>query len=592
MPDAAHAVRPGEVKEHMMFRKVLLAFLVTLLSASVAYAQEPQAGAESLGDPLFPYLGNGGYDALHYTLDLSADVPQNTIQGTVTMEARATEALRRFDLDFVGFQISTVTLDGTPAAYDRRGTKLIITPFAPLAKGDTFTVGVTYSGTPHGTNVVNIPGLSGWSSYGSGTFVASEPAGAEAWFPVNDHPLDKATYTFRITVADPYVVAANGVLTQTIDHGDTSTYVWEMRQPMASYLATVNIDRYVLKTSQGPGGLLIRDYFPPGVADKGVKEFGRTAEMIAFFSGTFGPYPFDTYGVVVANVSLPFALETQTLTLFGRNWVTGTGRAEQAVAHELAHQWYGDSVSLASWNDIWLNEWFATYASWLWFEHSQGPASLDTLVRQTYQSIASDTRAYTMTITRQELLDLLAKLTLDQATVSPEAAAQVVHLLVNDPALEDQVRVSVAGHPGGRITGQEIITFVESLPFDRVDLKGEQVHTLITLLGLAHLLKEEARFPESRYVPPGNPTARDLFNPGVYQRGALTLHALRLKVGDEAFFKTLRTYYNRYQYGNATTEDFIAVAEEVSGQDLGDFFDAWLHDPIMPDIPEMSLSVG
>ena len=575
-----------------MFRKVFLGIAVVFLSAGVAYAQEPQAGADGLGDPLFPSLGNGGYDALHYTLDLSADLQKNTISGTVTMDAQATQALSAFNLDFWGFSINAVSVDDEPADYHRQSAELTIVPATPLAQGDRFTVSVTYSGTPRGVNVVSIPGLGGWTDYGTGAFVASEPAGAEAWYPVNDHPLDKATYTFRITVADPYVVAANGVLTQTIDHGDTSTYVWEMRQPMASYLATVDIDQFVLKTSAGPDGLLIRDYFPPDVVDSAVQTFSRTANMIAFFNDLFGPYPFDAYGVVVADTRIPFALETQTLTLFGNNEVGESGRGEMVVVHELSHQWFGDSVSLANWKDIWLNEGFATYASWLWYEHSRGPQALDSIVLQTYTSIASDTAAFTLPITKQDLLNLLAKLTLDEASVSPYAAAQVVHMLVDDPALEEQVRASIARQPGGKITGQEIITFVDSLPFDQVDLKGAQIRTLITLLGLEHLLKEGAQFPESHYLPPGNPTARDLFNGGVYQRGALTLHALRLKVGDEAFFKTLRTYYDRYKYGNATTADFIAVTEEVSGQDLGDFFDAWLHDPIMPDIPEVGLSVG
>jgi aminopeptidase N len=575
-----------------MFRKALLAVTVVLLSASVAYAQEPQAGADGLGDPLFPSLGNGGYDALHYTLDLSADIQKNTLSGTVTMDAQATQALSAFNLDFWGFSISAVTVNDEPVDYHRQNAELTIVPATPLAQGDQFTVSVTYSGTPRGVNVVSIPGLGGWTDYGTGAFVASEPAGAEAWYPVNDHPLDKATYTFRITVADPYVVAANGVLTQTIDHGATSTYVWEMRQPMASYLATVDIDRFVLKTSAGPDGLPIRNYFPPDVADSAVQTFGATADMIAFFEDLFGSYPFDAYGVVVANTRLPFALETQTLVLFGRNEVGPSSRGELVVVHELSHQWFGDSVSLADWKDIWLNEGFATYASWLWFEHTQGAQTLDSIVRQTYGSIASDTQQFSITISKQQLLNVLSQLSLDQASMSADAAAQVVHMLVDDPALEDQVRASVAGQPGGEITGQEILTFVDSLPFDQVDLKGAQIRTLVTLLGLEHLLKEGAQFPESHYLPPGNPTARDLFNGGVYQRGALTLHALRLKVGDKAFFKTLRTYYDRYQYGNATTADFIAVSEEVSGQDLGDFFDAWLHDPIMPDIPEMGLSVG
>jgi len=251
-----------------MLRKIGLLILVVMLAAGTVRAQGPgQAGSDGIGDPYFPQMGNGGYDALHYTLDLAADIQHNTLSGTVTIEAQTTEDLRSFNLDFSGFEIAQVTLDGQPVSYDRQAGELIIGPLdPPLASGETITVAVSYSGTPQGIAVAGIPLLLGWYNYGSGVFVASEPAGAAGWYPVNDHPLDKATYTFRITVPEPYIVAANGVLEDTLDHGDTTTYVWEMRQPMASYLATVDIDRFELQTGEGPGGLPIRNYFPPDIA--------------------------------------------------------------------------------------------------------------------------------------------------------------------------------------------------------------------------------------------------------------------------------------------------------------------------------------
>jgi aminopeptidase N len=468
-----------------MQRKIVVMVVIVCLGLGVVHAQDGGVtGADGIGDPDFPLLGNGGYDAQHYTLDLNADVEADTIAGTVTMTAILTEDVQTFNLDFASnFDISAVTLDGAAVDWSRQEHELTVKPpDAPLAAGDEITVGVTYSGQPQPVNTIAFPVQLGWIDYGSGVYVASEPDGAASWYPVNDHPLDKATYTFRITVPKPYVVAANGLLTDTIDNGATTTYVWEETHPMASYLVTVGINDFAVQTAAGPDGLPIRNYFPPAFADEGAAAFAPTADMIAFYSDLIAPYPFEAYGVVVADVDLPFALETQTLTLFARSWLTVGGGLDEAIAHELAHQWFGDSVSLSRWGDVWLNEGFATYMSWLWFEHQDGRKRLDEIVAQTYSTLK---------------------------------------------------RIS---------TGPGI-------------------------------------------APPGDPPADDLFNMSVYYWGALTLHALRLQVGDDAFFTILRTYYDRYQYGNATTEDFIAVAEEISGQDLGDFFESWLHGATIPALP-------
>ncbi len=376
------------------------------------------------------------------------------------------------------------------AAYLRHNRELRITPAEVLLDGETFQVSITYNGEP-GEGVQFEDAFSrGWNWYDRGVFVASEPAGAAAWFPVNDHPLDKATYTFEITVPKPYVVAANGLLQDTLDEGERVTYIWETEHVMASYLATVNIAEFVEVTESGPDGLLIRNYFPERLADDAAPVFARTADMIAFFSDTFGPYPFEAYGVVMADVPLFFALETQTLSLFGSQVVPGAvagviserSNTETVVAHELAHQWFGNSISPARWQDIWLNEGFATYASALWVEHEYGPDAFEGMMGYFYENIAD------------------------------------------------------------------------------------------------------------RRFTPGDPVDDGLFNTGVYQQGAWTLHALRLEIGDDLFFEILRTYADRFKYGNASTADFIALAEEVSGQELDALFDAWLYAGGVPLVPGMVAS--
>jgi len=438
--------------------------------------QVGQPGSDGLGDPYYPQLGNGGYDALHYTIDLVVDVESNTITGTATISIQAVQNLSTFNLDFSGFEISQVLIDDVAANYKRQGDELTIIPPESLWNGETFTATIAYSGEPEPIRSKALPIRMGWTHFDAGIYVASEPDGAASWYPVNDHPLDKATYTLRVTVPEPYVVAANGLLEDKIKNEDNTTYVWESINPMASYLVTVDIAEFIIQTEEGPNGLPIRNFFPPELADDAAFDFGRTPEMIDFFSEVFGPYPFEAYGAVIAD--FPAALETQTLSLFGYQHVSGTRESENVVAHELAHQWFGDSVSLAKWRDIWLNEGFATYAEWLWLEHIEGADALANNVDRIYGFVS-----------------------------------------------------------------------------------------------------------ERGMRPPGTPPASNLFNGSVYIRGALTLHALRLTVGDEAFFEILRTYPQRYHYGNATTADFIAVAEEVSGQDLDELFQSWLYEEAVPELP-------
>jgi aminopeptidase N len=273
---------------------------------------------------------------------------------------------------------------------------------------------------------------------------------------------------------------------------------------MASYLALLVVGDLTRQDDRSPGGVPIRNYFPARYADEGETAFAVQGEMIDYFSDLFGAYPFDAYGALVLDARVGFSLETQSLSVFDPGVMNAalqriSARGDGTIAHELAHQWFGDAISPESWRDIWLNEGFATYASWLWFEHSAGRNVFDMLVAEVYDNLSG-------------------------------AALR------------------------------------------REGLSDDAVRRRLLQIAL-----------------PGDPAPERLFdNAGVYYRGALVLHALRVTVGDEPFFDILRTYYDTYQYGNASTDDFIAVAESVSRQSLDDFFQAWLYDPIIPELPPIA----
>jgi aminopeptidase N len=312
-------------------------------------------GAAGLGDSLYPNFGNGGYDVQHYTLDLTVnDVVTGDLDGSATIDARATQSLSSLNFDFIGFEITNILVNGQSADFKRSGQELIITPSPALPENESFTVEVQYQGSPTEMESVALSLQTGWVKFDGGSFVLSEPDGAASFFPVNDHPLDKASYTFRVTVPEPFEVAANGVLTETIDKREITTFVFEAHDPMASYLVTINIDEFDLETSQAENGVPIRNYYSSGLPEDIRKPFELQDEMLVYFSEVFGPYPFEVYGALVIDTEFGAALENQTMSIFGIDMIDADHLegAQQVIAHELAHQWFGDSVSLADWPNL------------------------------------------------------------------------------------------------------------------------------------------------------------------------------------------------------------------------------------------------
>jgi len=432
-------------------------------------------GADGAGDPYFPRYGNGGYDVGGYDLKLNYAPASGQLDGTATITATATQDLSAFNLDLAHLVAGKVTVNGLAATSKAVGNELVVTPSAGIVKGSAFTVVVDYGGKPRALGNETL-GVGGWLRTRDGAFALGQPESASTWFPVNDHPSDKATFALSMTVPDGLEVLGNGLPGERASSAGKTTWRWAESKPLASYLAFVVIGQYRVSTGTHDGKPMIIA-IPESLPADGdaARSLARTGEIADFLATQFGPYPFDSYGgVVLDDGRVGYALETQSRPVYGNTFFLGRPNAT-VVAHELAHQWYGDSVALARWQDIWLNEGFATYAEWLWQEHE-----------------------------------------------------------------------------GDRTAQQS---------FDRV----------------------YSGFNWS--VPTGDPGPSRIFGDAVYQRGAMTVHALRRTIGDPAFFALLKSWPAEHRDGNARTEDFIEAAERAGGKDLGDFFEAWLFGTQKPPLP-------
>lgn len=440
---------------------------------------EALARLRSAGDPYTPTSGNRGYHVVRYELDLDYAIDRNGLSSTARLTVVATEELTRFSLDLAALRVTRAQVDGVDAKRTHGSGKLTLTPRTPIAAGAEFTVLVRYSGTPR--PVRSHWGEIGWEELEDGVIVASQPCGASSWFPCNDHPSDKASYRISVTAASAYTVVAPGELVSRTARASRTTWVYEQREPMAAYLATVQIGRYQRLTVDArvaASAVPVVAHLPRDLTADFRHDFAEQVDMLACFERAFGPYPFDSYGVVVTDDELEIPLEAQGLSVFGRNHVDGVGGAGRLIAHELAHQWFGNSLTIGAWRDIWLHEGFACYAEWLWSEQS-GAETADACARAHYAAL--------------------------------------------------------------RRAPQDIVV--------------------------------------------GDPGPADMFDDRVYKRGAITLHAVRLLLGDDAFFDLLRDWVATFRFATVSTEDFVRTADRHAPEPIDSLIDAWLFREALPPFP-------
>jgi len=364
-----------------LWRTTVSVLMIGVLALPVAMAGARGAtddfspGAPGLGDSYYPWYGNGGYQVEHYYLNIRYDPATDRLAGRARLSATATKNLSRFNLDFVGLNLRSLVVNGEDASWTRvGGHELVITPERGLRQGRDFEVVARYDGVPR--RVAGALAQGGAFHTDDGVLFAGQPEVAATWFPVNDHPRDKATYRIHLTVPAGLEAISNGRLVEKSSSDGWSTWTWSGAGEMASYLATAAIGNFDIRRRTTSDGIPILDAVDVKVGHKADRALGLEEEMVDFLGDRFGPYPFESLGGIVEHHKIGFALETQTRPVYDYRIFTLFDDAieDSFVVHELAHMWWGDSVALHDWRDIWLNEGPATYAEWLWFgKHGLDP---------------------------------------------------------------------------------------------------------------------------------------------------------------------------------------------------------------------------
>ena len=448
--------------------------------------------AAFIPDPYVPESGNPGYRVLHYDLDLDCKLGGNRLDGRALITGIAETDLSRLGLDLAGLRVSKASVNGAKVARQaQRAGKLELLLPAPLRAGEEFILEIRYGGTPNVRR--GAWGEVGWEELADGVLVAGQPNGAATWFPCNDHPSQKATFRIAVATDAGYRPVCNGELVGRQRRSSREQWTYEVNEPMATYLATLQIGRYALaplaEAAPPPGGGRHaggRGTVPQWIASNPARlaqarsALAEQPRMMETFIEAFGPYPFDAYTVVVTDDELEIPLEAHGICILGSNHLRPGWEQQRLIAHELSHQWFGNSLTVGRWEDIWLHEGFACYAEWIWSEAS-GNADADERARLAWAQL-------------------------------------------------------------------------RNLPQD---------------------------------IAVGDPGPADMFDDRVYKRGALALHALRLHLGDSAFFALLRDWTAGQRHGTVTYELFLDRVDThaPAGFSAGEMLKPWLFDKELPALP-------
>jgi hypothetical protein len=642
-------------------------------------------GAPGIGDPYFPLDGNGGYDVAHYGLTLSYDPDTDVLRGVAKLDITAKQDLSTFNLDLIGMNVRLALVDGLPARVTRSGGELTVKPLKGLKRGERFHAYFLYDGVPQ-TIDEGVLGLSGFIHTDDGTYVSGQPDSAAYWYPVNDHPLDKASYSFSITVPRGLEAIANGELKDVDTFGPWSTWKWEAKEPMASYLTTATIGEFKVDAYKA-GGVKYWDAMDPDLLAEPKPRTGR-AMAISQISEPAWKRLTRTFAVPAGGGELSFWVRRETEPNWDfffvearpagtEEWTTlrdvnghttqdtlgacaGLGNIYAQVAYYIGVEG-GQCVPRGEGGEWWAasgasdgyEQWRVNLAP---YAGRQVEISLTQASDDLYQyagvevddivgpggqgstSFESDGNVFDGWTVSGAPADgppnandwivggsaqtppttgEVARGAFDQ---QPEIISFLEGLFGRYPfsaagsIVDDVEGVGFALENQTRPTYSRAFFDVRSEPAESVvvhELAHQWVGDSLAVSLWRHIWlnegfatftewlwsEEQGRATAQDYfdfyasqpaddpfwsVEIGDPGPVELFNGAVYDRGAMTLHALRLKIGDGPFFRLLREWIARNRGGNVAIPEFIALAERISGQQLDAFFDEWLFTAAKP----------
>lgn len=405
-------------------------------------------------DPYVPGHGDRRFEVLHHELTLTYALPSNLLHGEALLRCRAVEQLSSIRLD-LHLRASKVTVDGRPAKkFKSAAGALTVTLGRTVEAGGEFTVGVRYSGNPAPLPLKGHD-PAGWEELEDGVIVASQPHGAPSWYPCNDRACGKGCYALSLTIAADYHVEFSGQPVSVRRHGANRTWTFVQDEPIPPYLATVQIGRYTVIDQEAV--VPMRVVAPAGIKTNGFRDsFGLQPAMMAFFVDRFGAYPFAGYTSVITDDELEIPLESASLSTFGRNFATGRWENVRLVAHEMAHQWFGNAVTVRLWKDIWLHEGFACYAEWLWSQESGGRSAQDWAAHH-HAILAGQTQP-------RPLADPgVAQMFEDWVYKRGALTLHALRATVGEECFFEVLRTWVARHRGGNVSTQMFLEHCEKV---------------------------------------------------------------------------------------------------------------------------------
>lgn len=437
------------------------------------------AVSSAIAQPTDGYVRQPAFDVAHYALDLTLSDASNLLTGEATINVIIRDATdSTLHLNLKGMEVARVTSTNRALAFTRVSDGLLVNLPRTRANGDTLPLTVAYAGEPQDGLIIRS------NKFGRRSFFADNwPDRSRYWFPSIDHPSDKATVEFRVTLPSRYTVVANGRLHNVLDgNNGNKSWHWIERTPIPTYCMVIGAAEFAETSVSSSSGVPITFYAFKEDAPYAHENFGRVAEMMAFFSEKIGPFPYEKLALVQS--STRFGGMENASAIFFPETSFGKGKTiEGTTAHEIAHQWFGDAVTEADWHHLWLSEGFATYGEALFYEHVDGLQKFREVMRRSRDSY-----------------------------------------------------FRFAERAAGPILDSTITSYMQ------------------------------------------------LLNSNNYAKAAWVLHMLRSTVGEEEFWQGLAAYYRQFRHGNALTQDFQTVMENVSRNSLDWFFTQWLQQPGYPKL--------